>query len=319
MSRKECPDMKELMSKLTPEQRREYNKPTLSERYSGLLRGLQSAQETLTNITKMAKELVEVGEKHRDKMLKHIQDFLEENYMDMVTNFLGDARAVLMVNSDNNNPDALDDIKNYGFSIVPAKISDDKTEQMYVHGKFAQVKLKSTESLCVYNDKFPVFRKDRNYIGNHFFDPEIAQSKYVRIKYVPIKDFDTVKKYMDAAHQMHMAKLRKQVKAYLKENYEQSDATKVEYLRDDQSDLLFIYRVVSHGIRESLPFVIRCDKKTGQVVSEREESSWWVDALTVITPDEVKKTLDEYIELVEKKYGEILSRVEKWFNNMKEN
>ena len=74
------------------------DKPTLPERYAGLLGGLQSAQETLANITKMAKELVEVGEKNRDKMLKRIQDFLEENYMDMVKGFLGDARAVLMVN-----------------------------------------------------------------------------------------------------------------------------------------------------------------------------------------------------------------------------
>ena len=295
------------------------DKPTLPERYAGLLGGLQSAQDTLTNITKMAKELVEVGEKHRDKMLKRIQDFLEENYMDMVKDFLGDARAVLMVNSDNNDPDVADDIKNYGFSIVPAKISDDKTEQMYVHGKSAQVKLKSNESLCVYSDKFPAFRKDRTYIGSHFFDPEIAQSKDVRIKYVPIKDFDTVKKYMDAAHQMHMAKLRKQVKAYLKENYEQSGATKVEYLLDGQSELLYIYRVVSHGIREDLPFVILCNKRTGQVVTEREDRDWWLDGLTIITPDEVKKKLDEYIDLVEKKYGEILSQVEKWFNNMKAN
>ena len=60
------------------------DKPTLPERYAGMLGGLQSAQETLANITKMAKELVEVGEKNRDKMLKRIQDFLEENYMDMV-------------------------------------------------------------------------------------------------------------------------------------------------------------------------------------------------------------------------------------------
>lgn len=295
------------------------DKPTLSERYTGLLGGLQSAQETLTNITKMARELVEVGEKHRDKMLTRIQDFLEENYMDMVTNFLGDARAVLMVNSKNNDPDAFEDIKTYGFCIAPAKISDDKTEQMYVHGKFAQVKLKSTECLCVHNDKFPAFEKQRTYIGNHFFDPEIAQSKDARIKYVPIKDFDTVKKYLDASHQIHMANLRKQVKAYLKENYKQSGTTKVEYFRDDQSNMLYIYRVVSHGICESIPFVIRCDKNTGYVVSETEDRDWWLAGLTFITPDKVKEQLDGYIDFVEKKYGEILSQVEKWFNNLKAN
>jgi len=297
------------------------DKPTLSERYTGLLGGLQSAQETLTTITKMAKELVEVGEKHRDKMLTHIQDFLEENYMDMVKGFLGDARAVLMVNSKNNDPDAFEDIKTYGFCIAPAKISDDKTEQMYVHGKFAQVKLKSTESLCVYSDKWPVFEKRRNFIGNHFFDPDIAQSKYARVKYVPIKDFDTVKKYLDASHQIHMANLRKQVKAYIKENYEQNgtSATKVEYFLDNKPVMLFIYRVASYGIREGYPYEIRCDKMTGYAVSESKDSDWWTDGLTIITLDEVKEKLDEYIDLVEKKYGEILSSVEKWFNNLKAN
>jgi hypothetical protein len=297
------------------------DKPTLSERYTGLLGGLHSAQETLTTITKMAKELVEVGEKHRDKMLTRIQDFLEENYMDMVTNFLGDARAVLMVNSKNNDPDAFEDIKTYGFCIAPAKISDDKTEQMYVHGKFAHVKLKSTECLCVHNDKFPAFEKQRIYIGNHFFDPEIAQSKDARIKYVPIKDFDTVKKYLDASHQIYMAKLRKQVKAYSKETYEQNgtSATTIEYFLDDKPDMLFIYRVASYGIREGYPYEIRCDKKTGYTESESKDSAWWVDGLTVITLDEVKKKLDEYIDLVEKKYAEILASVEKWFNNLKAN
>lgn len=286
-----------------------------------MLGGLQYAQETLTSITKMAKELVEVGEKHRDKMLKRIQDFLEENYMDMVKDFLGDARAVLMVNSKNNDPDAFEDIKTYGFSIVPAKISDDKTEQMYVHGDFAQVKLKSTECLCVHNDTFPAFEKQRNYIGNHFFDPDIAQAENPRVKYVPIKDFDTVKKYLDASHQIYMAKLRKQVKAYVKENYEQNGttATNVEYYLDDKSDMLFIYRVASYGIREGYPYEIRCDKETGYTVSESKDSSWWVDGLTVITLDEVKKKLDEYIDFVEKKYDEILSQVEKWFNNLKAN
>jgi hypothetical protein len=297
------------------------DKPTLSERYTGLLGGLHSAQETLTTITKMAKELVEVGEKHRDKMLTRIQDFLEENYMDMVTNFLGDARAVLMVNSKNNDPDAFEDIKTYGFGFAPAKISDDKTEQMYVHGKFAQVKLKSTESLCVYSDKWPVFEKRRNFIGNHFFDPDIAQSKDARVKYVPIKDFDTVKKYLDASHQIYMAKLRKQVKAYSKETYEQNgtSATTIEYFLDDKPDMLFIYRVASYGIREGYPYEIRCDKKTGYTESESKDSAWWVDGLTVITLDEVKKKLDEYIDLVEKKYAEILSQVEEWFNNLKAN
>lgn len=295
------------------------DKPTLSERYTGLLGGLHSAQETLTTITKMAKELVEVGEKHRDKMLTHIQDFLEENYMDMVTNFLGDARAVLMVNSKNNDPDAFEDIKTYGFCIAPAKISDDKTEQMYVHGKFAQVKLKSTECLCVHNDKFPAFEKQRNYIANHFFDPEIAQSKDGRIKYVPIKDFATVKKYLDASHQIHMANLRKQVKAYIKEDYKSNGATKVEYCIDDKSDMLCIYRVVSYGIREGYPYEIRCDKKTGYTESDSKDSDWWTDGLTIITLDEVKEKLDGYIDLVEKKYGEILSQVEQWFNNLKAN
>lgn len=297
------------------------DKPTLSERYAGLLGGLQSAQDTLTSITKMTKELVEVGEKHRDKMLKRIQDFLEENYKDMVKDFLGDARAVLMVNSTNNDPDAFEDIKTSGFRIVPAKISDDKTEQMFVHGEFAQVKLKSTESLCVHNDTFPAFDTSRNYISNHFFNHDIAQSKDARVKYVPIKDFDTVKQYLDAAHQMHMAKLRKQVDAYPKETYKQSGATatKIEYFLDDKPDMLFIYRVVSYGIREGYPFEIRCDKKTGHVVSESKDSSWWTEGLTIITIDKVKEKLDEYIDLAEKKYGEILSQVEKWFNNLKAN
>ncbi len=295
------------------------DKPTLSERYTGLLGGLQSAQETLTNITKMARELVEVGEKHRDKMLTRIQDFLEENYMDMVTNFLGDARAVLMVNSKNSDPDAFEDIKTYGFGIAPAKISDDKTEQMYVHGNFAQVKLKSTECLCVHNDTFPAFEKQRTYIGNHFFDPEIAQSKNARIKYVPIKDFDTVKKYLDASHQIHMANIRKQVKAYIKEDYTSNGATKVEYCIDDKPDMLCIYRVVSYGIREGYPYEIRCDKKTGYTESDSKDSDWWTDGLTIITLDEVKEKLNGYIDLVEKKYSEILSQVEKWFNNLKAN
>ena len=169
-----------------------------------------------------------------------------------------------MVNSKNNDPDAFEDIKTYGFSIVPAKISDDKSEQMYVHGKFAQVKLKSTESLCVHNDNFPAFEEQRNYIGNHFFDPDVAQSKDARLKYVPIKDFDTLKKYLDASHQIHMAKLRKQVNAYIKEeNFKQSSATQVEYFLDDKPDMLFIYRVFSYGMREGYPYEIRCDKKTG--------------------------------------------------------
>jgi len=310
--------MKELMSKLTPEQRREYNKPTLSERYSGLLGGLQSAQETLTDITKMAKELVEVGEKHRDKMLKHIQYFLEENYMDMVKDFLGDARAVLMVNSDNNNPDALDDIKNYGFSIVPAKISDDKTEQMYVHRHFAQVKLKSTESLCVYNNKFPVFRKDRNYIGNHFFDPEIAQSKDVRIKYVPIKDFDTVKKYMDAAHQIQLGQIRKTIQEYFDYGKLSEDA-KMEYYIDDKDDMLYIYRVISHGLHEGYPYEIRCCKVTGCAVAECKDSSWWTDGLSLISEKEAKKKLDGFIDFVEKRYREILSDAKKWFKTLEAN
>ena len=297
------------------------DKPTLSERYRGMLGGLQSAQDTLTGITKMVKELIDEGEKHRDKMLKRIQDFLEENYMDMVKDFLGDARAVLMVNSTNNDPDAFEDIKTSGFRIVPAKISDDKAEQMYVHGKFAQVKLKSSQSLCVHNDAFPAFDTSRNYIGNHFFDPDVAQSKDAWVKYVPVKDFDTVKKYLDASHKIHMANIRKQVKAYIKENYEQNGtaATKVEYLLDDKPDMLFIYRVVTYGIREGYPFEIRCDKKTGYTVSESKDSSWWTDGLTLITLDEVKEKLDEYINLVEKKYSEILSQVEKWFNNLKAN
>lgn len=296
------------------------DKPTLSERYSGLLGALQSAHETLTDIKQMAKQLVEVGEKHRDKMLKHIQDFLEENYMDMVKGFLGDARAVLMVNSSNADPDAFEDIKEFGFAIAPAKISDDKSEQMYVHGHFAQVRLKSNETLRVHIDTFPEFENQRNYISNHFFDPGIAKSKDVRLKYVPIKDFDTLKKYLDTAHKMHMDKLRKRIKEYIKENYESSsNATKVDYFLDDKSDMLFIYRVASYGIREGYPYEIRCDKNTGYVVAECKDSSWWTDGLTVITPDKVKEKLEGYIDLAENKYGEILSSVEKWFNNLKAN
>ena len=118
-----------------------------------------------------------------------------------------------------------------------------------------------------------------------------------------------------------MANLRKQVKAYIKETYEQNgtSATTIEYSLDDKPDMLCIYRVASYGIHEGYPYEIRCDKKTGYTVSESKDSDWWTDGFTIITLDEVKENLNGYIDLVEKKYGEILASVEKWFNNLKAN
>lgn len=278
-----------------------FDKSAYSERLQELRNQYELAQES----TKQAEQKLNEAKDNESKSLADMTDFIKKSFVKQLKEFFDGAPVAIQVfnHSKNNVLPPEDEPDMYGVRILPTVLQENK---VYVAGEYASVNPIEMDFIDIYHGEQPWIERYDDYYPSYtniIFLPN--DGRWVKSRYIPVKDFSVIKSLMERNHKLYTAHLGEEIsklkaicpkyKAY------SASSESFDYILLVGNDSLCVQYT-----NDSFPHV-----RTGDV----DDPLWKKYELKEISTDDVCKRLTSIVRGNLKYYKETVAKAKKWFDD----
>jgi hypothetical protein len=278
--------------------------------YSEQLQELHNQYELAKKSTRKAEQKLNAAKNNESKALADMTDFIKKSFVQQLKDFFDGAPVAIQVF--NHSKDYVlppeDEPDRYGVRILPTVLQED---DVYVNGEYASVNPIEMDFIDIYHGEQPWIQPYDAYypsFTNIIFLPK--DSKWIKSRYIPVKNFSVIKELMERNHKLYTERLDEEI-SKLKEicpNYKAYSASSESF---DYLLLVGNDSVCVQYTNDSFPHVRKGDCEDPLWYStinrkyERKE----------ISTNDAFKILDGIVRGNRKYYKETVAKAKKWFDD----
>lgn len=278
--------------------------------YSERLQELRNQYELAKESTKQAEQKLNEAKDNENNALVNMTDFIKKSFVKQLKEFFDGAPVAIQVynHSKDNVLPPEDEPDRYGVRILPTVLQED---DVYVDGEYASVNPIKMDFIDIHHGQQPWIQPYNAYYPSYtniIFLPK--NSRWIKSRYIPVKDFSVIKTLMERNNKLYMERLDEEI-SKLKEicpNYKAYTASWKDY-----TYIFLVGKDVMH-IRYktyTFPHVLKGndgDPLWYRLLEEKYERK-------EISTDDVCKRLDSIVSGNRKYYKETVAKAKKWFND----
>ena len=277
--------------------------------YNERLQELRNQYELAQEFTKQAEQKLNEAKDNESKSLADMTKFIKKSFVQQLKAFFDGAPVAIQVfnHSKDNVLPPEDEPDKYGVRILPTVLQEN---DVYVAGEYASVNPIDMDFIDIYHGQQPWIERYDDYypsFTNIIFLPK--NSRWIKSRYIPVKDFSVIKTLMERNNKLYMERLDEEI-SKLKALCPKYKA----YLAscEDYAYIFLVGKDVMH-IRysaESFPYVLKGN----------DEDPLWYRMLNKryerkeISTDDVIKRLDSIVMGNRKYYTDTVAKAKKWFD-----
>lgn len=283
-----------------------FDKLSYSERLQELRNQYELAQES----TKQAEQKLDTAKENEGKALANMTDFIKKSFVQQLKEFFDGAPVAIQVfNHSKDNvlpPDDEPDM--YGVRILPTVLQEDG---VYVSGEYASVNPIKMDFIDIHHGQQPWIQPYDAYYPSYtniIFLPN--DGRWVKSRYIPVKDFSVIKNLMERNNKLYMERLGEEISKLkaLCPKYKAYTASWKDctYISLVGKDVIHI-RYTTH----TFPYVIEGDDDDPlwyRMLEEKYERK-------EISTDDVCKRLNSIVRGNRKYYTDTVAKAKKWFDD----
>ena len=185
-----------------------FDKSAYSERLQELRNQYELAQES----TKQAEQKLNEAKDNESKSLADMTDFIKKSFVKQLKEFFDGAPVAIQVfnHSKDNVLPPEDEPDMYGVRILPTVLQENK---VYVKGEYASVNPIEMDFIDIYHGQHPWIERYDDYYPSYtniIFLPD--DGRWVKSRYIPVKDFSVIKGLMERNQKLYMERLDEEIR-----------------------------------------------------------------------------------------------------------
>lgn len=277
--------------------------------YNEQLQELHNQYELAQKSTRKAEQKLNAAKDNESKALANMTDFIKKSFVQQLNAFFDGAPVAIQVF--NHSKDHVlppeDEPDRYGVRILPTVLQED---DVYVNGEYASVNPIEMDFIDIYHGQQPWIQPYDAYypsFTNIIFLPK--DSKWIKSRYIPVKNFSVIKSLMERNNKLYMERLEEEISKLkaIVPNYKAYSASSEDY------DYIFLIGKDVMSVQysnDSIPEVRKGD--CGYPLSRMLHNE---DERKEISTNDALKILDGIVRGNRKNYKETVAKAKKWFGD----
>lgn len=277
--------------------------------YNEQLQELHNQYELAQKATRKAEQKLNSAKDNESKALANMTDFIKKSFVQQLNAFFDGAPVAIQVF--NHSKDHVlppeDEPDRYGVRILPTVLQED---DVYVNGEYASVNPIEMDFIDIYHGQQPWIQPYDAYypsFTNIIFLPK--DSKWIKSRYIPVKNFSVIKSLMERNNKLYMERLEEEISKLkaIVPNYKAYSASSEDY------DYIFLIGKDVMSVqytKDSIPEVRKGD--CGYPLSRMLHNE---DERKEISTNDALKILDGIVRGNRKNYKETVAKAKKWFDD----
>lgn len=278
--------------------------------YNEQLQELHNQYELAQKSTRKAEQKLNAAKDNESKALANMTDFIKKSFVQQLNAFFDGAPVAIQVfnHSKDNVLPPEDEPDRYGVRILPTVLQED---DVYVNGEYASVNPIEMDFIDIYHGQQPWIQPYDAYypsFTNIIFLPK--DSKWIKSRYIPVKNFSVIKSLMERNNKLYMERLEEEISKLkaIVPNYKAYSASSEDY---DYILLVGNDSVCVQYTNDSFP-----DVRTGD-----GDDPLWYSMINrkyerkEISTNDALKILDGIVRGNRKNYKETVAKAKKWFDD----